>query len=98
VHEHSANAAGSGGAIYLASVAKSAKGVEAAHQALSDIAAKYGMTALMANSIGPSDDFIGAGQSAVWDSKGQLLAQLDEKSVGILVVDTETHQVQAAAP
>ncbi|MEQ9099806.1 MAG: carbon-nitrogen hydrolase family protein [Imperialibacter sp.] len=93
VPEHSANAGKNGGKIYLASVAKSAKGVKAAHQTLSGIAAKYGMTVLMANSVGPSDDFVGAGGSAIWDKKGKLVSQLGSDCEGLLIVDTETLEV-----
>lgn len=96
VPEHSAHAAAAGGTVYLASVAKSPKGVENAHKTLAEIAARYQMTTLMANSVGPSDDFVGAGSSAVWNRNGQLLSSLDEKSVGILVVDTDTYAVTSA--
>ncbi|CAD5255626.1 MULTISPECIES: carbon-nitrogen hydrolase family protein [unclassified Imperialibacter] len=92
VPEHSANAGKNGGKIYLASVAKSAKGVKAAHQTLSGIAAKYGMTVLMANSVGPSDDFVGAGGSAVWNSDGILLEKMDSESEGFLILDIETQE------
>jgi predicted amidohydrolase len=96
VPQHAANAAKNGGTVYLASVAKSAKGVEMAHKTLADLAKKYGMTVLMANSVGPSDDFIGAGGSAAWDSNGGVLGQLDPESEGILMVDTVTGEVETA--
>ncbi|WP_339793727.1 MAG: carbon-nitrogen hydrolase family protein [Imperialibacter sp.] len=95
VPEHAATAAKNGGTVYLASVAKSAKGVEMAHKTLAEIATKYGMTALMANSVGPSDDFVGAGGSAIWDSKGKLVRQLDSDCEGLLIVDAETLEVEA---
>ncbi|WP_339815970.1 carbon-nitrogen hydrolase family protein [uncultured Imperialibacter sp.] len=95
VPQHAANAAKNGGTVYLASVAKSSKGVEMAHKTLAEIATKYGMTALMANSVGPSDDFVGAGGSAIWDNKGKLVRQLDSDCEGLLIVDTETLEVEA---
>ncbi len=93
VGEHSANAFANGSSIYLASVAKSAKGVEKAHDTLAQMAAQYQMTTLMVNSVGPSDDFIGAGCSAVWSIDGELLGQLDGESEGILVFDTASAEV-----
>lgn len=51
------------------------------------------MPVLMANSVGFSDDFEGAGQSAVWCKKGNLIKQLDNKLEGLLIFDTETEAV-----
>ncbi|MFN8355169.1 MAG: carbon-nitrogen hydrolase family protein [Spirosomataceae bacterium] len=79
--------------VYVASVAKSAKGVEKAVVTLADTAQRYGMTVLMANGLGPSDDFVSAGNSAVWNSKGELLAQLNETNEGLLLIDTTTDEV-----
>jgi predicted amidohydrolase len=91
--EHSASAAKNGGKVYLASVAKSEKGVKTAHQTLAGIAATYGMTVLMANSVGASDDFVGAGGSAAWDNDGFLLCQLGNEEEGIALLDTETMEI-----
>lgn len=53
----------------------------------------YGTTVLMANSVGPSDDFVGAGGSAVWDNDGLLLCQLGNEQEGIVMLDTETMEI-----
>ncbi len=87
VSEHYTRAAKEGARIYLTSVAKSAKGIEKAYTHLPAIAKKYAMTILMANCVGPSDDFIGAGQSAIWNEEGQLIGQLDKELEGILILD-----------
>ncbi|MCL7931592.1 hypothetical protein M8006_16675 [Halomonas sp. ATCHA] len=42
----------------------------------------------MANCVGPSDDFISVGQSAAWNVRGELLAQMDAESEGLVVLDT----------
>jgi len=90
---HAAAAAEKGAAVYLASVAKSANGVAKAYKHYPAIAAQHNMTVLMSNSIGPNDDFLSAGQSAVWNNKGELLAQLNDTEEGILVWDTHTGTV-----
>lgn len=83
-----------GAEIYLASVAKSQNGVEKAYIYFPKIAEKYSIPVIMANNIGFCDTFLGAGQSAVWDKKGELIAQLDGKNKGLLIFDTETEQTQ----
>lgn len=93
VPEHSQNALKSGASVYIASVAKSASGVEKASKSLSDIARKYFVPVLMANAVGQSDDFMSTGNSSVWNSRGQLLKQLDDTHEGVLVFDTETQTV-----
>jgi predicted amidohydrolase len=88
VPEHSETAYKQEAKIYIASVAKTKSGVEKAYESLTAIALKYQMTVLMSNSVGPSDDFIAAGQTGIWDSNGLLLNQLDSEHEGILVLDT----------
>ncbi len=90
VQEHAEHAAKSGAEIYIASVAKSASGVEKASKSLSDIANQYSMTVLMSNCIGSCDNFESAGRSSIWNSKGILLGQLNDTGEGILIIDTET--------
>jgi predicted amidohydrolase len=93
VPEHAEKAVASGADIYVASVAKSASGVEQAVKRLSDIAQTYAMTVLMSNCIGPSEDFESAGQTAVWNNQGLLLDQLDDKHEGFIIFDTETQEL-----
>jgi predicted amidohydrolase len=88
-NQHQAN-------IYVASVAKTAAGLERSGKAFPGMAKKYGMHVLLSNSVGPSDNFISAGGSAVWDNTGALLAQLDDQKEGILVYDTATGEVTQA--
>ncbi len=94
VPEHAQKAFENGAKIYIASVAKSAKGVEKAFKSLADIAQKYGMTVLMSNCFGECDDFESVGQSAVWNNKGILLGQLSASNEGIIIMDTETQKVE----
>jgi predicted amidohydrolase len=93
VPEHAQQAFANGANIYVASVAKSASGVEQASQRLAKIARSYDMTVLMVNCVGPSDDFVSAGGTAVWNNQGNLLAQLDDAHEGILIYDTDSQEV-----
>ncbi len=91
---HSESAAKLGADIYLASVAKSNGGVDKAMSHYPDVARKHNMYVVMSNCVGPSDGFVSVGQSAVWDRKGQLLAQMDSDSEGIVLVDTVTGKAE----
>ena len=95
IPEHSENAFNNEANIYMVSVAKTKSGVEKAIETLSAIAKKYSMTVLLSNSIGASDNFIAAGKSSIWNNKGSLLAQLDDANEGLLIFDTESHEIIA---
>jgi predicted amidohydrolase len=93
VPEHSSNAFKMGAEIYMASVAKSAAGIEKASKSLSGIAKKYSMIALMANCIGYCDNFESGGKTSVWDSKGLLIGQMNDTDEGIIMVNTDTMEI-----
>ncbi|HEX6428827.1 MAG TPA: nitrilase-related carbon-nitrogen hydrolase, partial [Niastella sp.] len=93
IPQHAENASTSGAQVYLASVAKTVKGVEKAWTGLSNIAGKYGMTVLMSNSVGMCEDGECGGRSAVWNNKGTLLGELNDMDEGILMLDTDTQSV-----
>ncbi len=87
---HVENAHKLGANIYLASVAKSANGVEKAFDYYPRIAKQYKMPVLMANCVGIYDNILCVGKSAVWSNQGKLIGQLDDETEGILIFDTET--------
>lgn len=93
IPEHLENAHQCGAEVYIASVAKTAEGVEKAHKRLSEIAGNYSMTVLMSNCVGPCDNFESAGRTAIWNNKAVLMAQLDNDAEGILIVDNDTQQI-----
>ena len=93
VPEHSENAFRSGAEIYIASVAKSAIGVEKASKSLADIAHKYSMTVLMSNCVGYCDNFESAGKTSIWNKKGLLVGQLNDTNEGIIMIDTDTQEL-----
>lgn len=88
VPEHSEKAFKDGAAIYIASVAKTARGVKKAEANLAAIAQKYGMTVLMSNCVGPCDGEEGGGKSSIWNKQGVLLGQLNDSAEGIAMIDT----------
>ncbi len=88
--DHSANAARLDADVYLASVAKHDGGVAEAYAHYPTVARKYSMTVLMANCVGPCDDFIGAGQSAIWNSRGELAGKMSHTREGIVMIETLT--------
>lgn len=71
--------------IYIASVAKSQKGIEKALIYFPSVAKQYKIPILMSNCVGLCDGFIGAGQSSAWNNNGNLVHQLDDKKECILV-------------
>jgi predicted amidohydrolase len=89
---HAENAKFLGAEIYVASVAKPQSGVHKALKHFPAIATKHTMTVLMSNCIGLCDNFEGAGQSAVWNRRGELAGQLNDRE-GLLVFDTLTEEV-----
>lgn len=93
IPEHSESAFKQGAEIYIASVAKFVNGIDRAIITLSEIASKYSMTVLLSNCVGQSDGHACAGKSSVWNNKGLLLGQLDDIHEGVLIVDTNTHEV-----
>lgn len=92
IAEHTKRAMATGAKVYLASVAKTAAGVERAQQQLATIAREHQVFVLMANSVGPSDDFVAAGQTAVWGQKGNTLYQMSSEKEGLLIFDQETEK------
>jgi len=87
---HAESAAKLGAQVYLASVAKPARGISQAALHYPAIARQHRMHVVMANSIGPSDDFVSAGQAAAWNDHGELLVQMDGESEGLVTFDTST--------
>ncbi|WSE80958.1 hypothetical protein VP780_13655 [Pseudomonas donghuensis] len=94
---HVEKAAELGATVYLASVAKSQRGVHAAYDHYPAIAKHHAITVLMANGVGPADNFLAAGQSAVWNSDGKLVGCADAFQEALLVFDTGTGETSVLA-
>ncbi|MEL6381189.1 MAG: carbon-nitrogen hydrolase family protein [Cyanobacteria bacterium J06626_18] len=84
---HADNAAQLRTDVYLASVAKPAGGLAKAMRHYPAIARKHSLYVILSNCVGPNDDFVSVGQSAVWNDQGELLTQLDSESEGVVMVD-----------
>lgn len=92
--QHFREAKNLGADIYLASVAKTKNGVFKAQEHFPKMAQEYRTPILMSNSIGPSDNFITYGNSAVWSAKGASLGSFDHSSEGIITFDTITENCE----
>jgi predicted amidohydrolase len=93
IPQHAADAHKRGDRIYIASVAKTASGVEKAQNTLAATAGKYSMMVLLVNSVGMCEDGLCTGTSCAWNNKGQLLGQLDAINEGLLLVDAAAQEV-----
>lgn len=93
--DHAAHAARIGADIYLASVAKPERNVVRAYGHFPAVARQHSMTVLMANALGPCDNFIAVGQSAIWNSRGELVGKLDRAREELIMIDTATGAVTA---
>lgn len=80
--------------IYIASVAKSQDGITKALDHFPTLAHKYKTPICMVNSIGTNDNFISAGQSAVWNSFGKKLCILGSDKQGWINFDTQRSTVK----
>lgn len=86
--EHFLNANQNGAVIYVASVAKPESGISEAFSHFQKLAKEFNTPILMSNCVGLCDNFLSVGQSAVWNRKGELMEQLDNKNQGILIYDS----------
>ncbi|GAB3800085.1 carbon-nitrogen hydrolase family protein [Spirosoma humi] len=91
--DHARNAYKLGAGMYVASVAKSQPGIAKAMAHYSAQATQFSMPVLMSNCVGSCDDFVSAGQSAIWTKSGTLAKQLDDVGEGLLIFDSETEAV-----
>lgn len=73
---------------YLASVAKTEKGISNASERLSHISKSMGIWSLMVNAVGKADDFECAGGSGVWDKNGACMVQLGDEEQ-LLIFDSQ---------
>jgi predicted amidohydrolase len=88
--EHWENVHQQGAGIYIASVAKTAAGIERSELIFSEMSKKYSMIVMLSNCVGPADNFISAGKSAVWNKEGKKVAELSGVNEGVLIYDTTT--------
>ncbi|MEX2272022.1 MAG: carbon-nitrogen hydrolase family protein [Vicinamibacterales bacterium] len=93
VAEHSENASRHGAGIYVASVAKTAAGIEVTLPTLAGIARKHAMTTMMANCVGECDGCQCTGRTSIWNDRGTLMGQLSDRDTGLLIFDTASQEL-----
>ena len=93
VSEHAEQAHENGAKIYIASVAKTVGGMEKAFDTLAVTAKKYSMVVLVSNCVGECEGKEAGGRSAIWNDKGTLLEQLNDKDEGIIIFDTNSQEI-----
>lgn len=82
--QHIINAALHKANVYVACVGKSMQNLTKAYEYYSRMAGKYQIPIVMVNSVGQSEGFISAGNSCVWNHKGETVARLDDNQ-GLLI-------------
>ena len=94
VPAHADDAFKKGAEFYIASAVKSKPMMEKTIDRLAEISKKYSMTVFLSNCVGESGGYDCGGKSSIWNNKGELLAQLNETSEGILILDTGSNEVR----
>jgi predicted amidohydrolase len=85
--KHVDNARKNGTTLYIASIFFTPNGIADAHKTLSDYSKQHNMSVLMSNYCGQSWGLDSGGQSAFWNNNGVLIANLDNQSSGLLIVE-----------
>ena len=85
--QHSENAKKNNTSIYIASIFFSPNGIPEAYQHLQSYATNQGMSVLMSNFGGESYGNPSGGQSAYWNNKGKLIAQMRDSDSGLLLIE-----------
>lgn len=71
--------------IYIASIFFTKNAILEAHNKLSSYAKKYSIDVIMSNYCGKSYGLDAGGASAIWSTDGNKVAELDNKSIGIVI-------------
>lgn len=87
--KHPENAKKSETDIYIASIFFSPNGIPNAYRDLQSYAEKHQMNVLMSNFSGESWGYPSGGQSAFWNKKGELIAQMNDSDSGLLLIENQ---------
>jgi predicted amidohydrolase len=88
--QHIIDANDTGSKFYVPSIFYTPGSIQAAHDKLSNYAKEFKMHILMSNFCGESYGSPAAGRSAFWNINGKLIAQMDDKHTGLLILDNGT--------
>jgi predicted amidohydrolase len=86
---HSENASKKETDIYIASIFFTPNGIPNAYRDLQSYAQKHKMNVLMSNFAGESWGYPSAGQSAFWNNKGELIAQMNDSDSELLLIENK---------
>jgi len=89
---HPENASKKATDIYIASIFFTPNGIPSAYRDLQSYAQKHQMNVLMSNFSGESWGSPSAGQSAFWNNKGELVAQMNDSDSGLLLVENKNEK------
>lgn len=93
VEAHYTSAANGGMEVLLATVAKTADGMDRARQQLSAKACQFGVPILVANSVGTCEGKMAGGHSMVIGADGMVAYVLDSHEEAILLYDVDGNKV-----
>ncbi len=85
--EHPQEAKKKGATFYMPGIFFSPNGIPKAYTSLSDYAKKFSMNILMSNFAGQSWGMNSGGMSGFWNKEGKLVANLNNKDKGLLLVE-----------
>ena len=94
VDAHIESAAAKGMDVYLASVAKTAVGIDEAREKMLVRASKYNIPVLVANSVGTCEGKEAGGGSMVIGADGTVICSLDYKEEAVLIYDFKKKNTQ----
>lgn len=95
--QHIIDASNTGSKFYVPSIFYTPGSIQAAHDKLSNYAKEFKMHILMSNFCGESYGSPSAGRSAFWNINGELIAQMDDKHAGVLILSNDTGSWKGAA-
>ncbi len=95
--QHIIDASAAGSNFYVPSIFYSPGSIQAAHNKLANYAKEFGIHVFMSNFCGESYGSPSAGRSAFWDTNGNLIAQMDDKHAGVLILDNSTGSWKGSA-
>lgn len=92
--EHAQNASKVNATVYVPSIFFSPGGLPGAYNDLSGYAGKYSMSVLMSNFCVEAWGRPSGGKSAFWNSKGELIDNLNDSNPGLLIVEKTGDEIK----
>lgn len=90
--QHPSDTKGKGATIYAAGVLMTPTGIENSHKKMSEYSAKYNLLSVMSNHAIDSGGYTTAGQSAIGDNSGKILAQAGKSEKALILACKEENK------